>query len=136
MVKLIMGRKGTGKTKKMIELVNEATAHEQGLTICLEHGQKLTFDINYAVRLVDTKPYDIRSYQVLRGFITGLYAGNFDITHVFIDSLFKVSGESDMAEADKFVAWAKQFGTQNNIRFTISVSEDASLATEGMRALM
>ena len=136
MVKIIMGRKGTGKTKSMIELVNAAAANEGGVTICLELGQKLRYDIKHNVRLVDTKPYDIRSYQVLRGFITGLYAGNFDITHVFVDSLFKVSGESDMTETDKFVSWIASFGEQNGINFTVSISEDTSLATENMKQYM
>jgi hypothetical protein len=73
---------------------------------------------------------------VLRGFITGLYAGNFDITHVFIDSLFKVSGESDMDETEKFVLWAEGFGEQNGISFTISVSADAEDAGEGLRKFL
>lgn len=133
MVKLIMGRKGSGKTKQMIELVNEAVASNRGATVCIEHGQKLTFDIHHGARLIDTVPYDIRSYQVLRGFITGLYAGNYDINHIFIDSLFKVAGNSEMAECEKFLNWCEAFGKENGVSFTISASESVENATEGVK---
>ena len=136
MVKMIMGKKGSGKTKRMIELVNEAVACNHGATVCIEHGQKLIFDIHYGARLIDTVPYDIRSYQVLRGFITGLYAGNYDITHIFIDSLFKISSSSDMAECEKFLNWCETFGNENGISFTISASESVENATEGVKAFL
>lgn len=128
-----MGRKGSGKTKQMIDLVNEAVNSNHGATVCIEHGQKLTFDIHHGARLIDTVPYDIRSYQVLRGFITGLYAGNYDITHIFIDSLFKVAGNSEMAECEKFMNWCESFGAENGISFTVSASEDIERATDGVR---
>ena len=133
MVKLIMGIKGTGKTKQMIELVNGAAAVNHGATVCVEHGQKLTYDINHNARLIDTVPYGIKSYQVLRGFITGLYAGNYDIDHIFIDSLFKVAGNSEMAECEKFLNWCEAFGGENGISFTISASAGIESATEGVR---
>ncbi len=127
-----MGIKGSGKTKQMIDLVNEAVEKADGAIVCIEHGQKLTYDINHGARLIDSVPYDIRSYQVLRGFITGLYAGNYDINHIFIDSLFKVSGNADLAECEKFLLWCEQFGDENNIVFTISISEDVDKAPAGV----
>ncbi len=128
-----MGLKGSGKTKQMIDLVNEAVERNHGVTVCIEHGQKLTFDIHHGARLIDTVPYDIRSYQVLRGFITGLYAGNYDINHVFIDSLFKITGNSDMAECEKFLNWCETFGNENGVNFTITASEKVETATDGVK---
>lgn len=128
-----MGLKGAGKTKQMIDLVNGAVKDAHGVVVCLEHGKKLTYDVHHGARLIDTIPYEIRSYQVLRGFITGLYAGNYDINQIFIDSLFKVSGNSDMQECDRFLNWCERFGEVNGIEFIISISAPVEEATPGIR---
>lgn len=133
MVKVIMGIKGAGKTKQLIDLVNHSVKDNIGSVVCIEHGQKLTFDIDHGARLIDTVPYDIKSYQVLRGFITGLYAGNYDLHDVFIDSLFKVSGDSDMTECGKFLSWCEKFGSDNNVDFSITISADVESAPEGVK---
>ena len=130
MVRVIMGVKGTGKTKQMIELINTAVQNEHGNVVCIERGPKLTYDINYKIRLVEASHYDMKDYEFLRGFISGLYAGNYDITHIFIDSLTKIvpSEASDLAVED-FLDWLNKFGEDNNI----TISADASLATEGVK---
>ena len=89
MVKVIMGLKGSGKTKHLVKQINEAVQSETGSVVCVEYGQKLTYDIDYRVRLIDAKEYTIDNATLLKGFISGLHAGNFDITHVFIESLYK-----------------------------------------------
>jgi hypothetical protein len=128
-----MGLKGAGKTKQLIHLVNENVNKADGVIVVLEHGPKLTYDINHGARLIDTVPYEIKSYQVLRGFITGLYAGNYDLNQVFIDSLFKISGSGDMLECERFLGWCERFGEVNGIDFTITVSARVEDATEGMK---
>ena len=133
MVMVIAGSKGCGKTKQIIELCNKTAASAKGAVVCIEHGQKLRCDIVNKARLIDSIPYDIRSYQVLRGFITGLYAGNYDITDIFIDSLFKVSGESDVVECEKFLHWCKSFGEANGINFTTTISIPEQEITTEMR---
>jgi hypothetical protein len=133
MVTVIAGLKGFGKTKQLIELCNDASAKAAGSVVCIERGQKLRHDIKRDARLIDTVPYDIRSYQVLRGFITGLYAGNYDITDIFIDSLFKVSNNNDTQECDKFIEWCESFGKENGIRFLITISISEGEITECMR---
>jgi len=130
MVKLILGRKGSGKTKQMIELCNAAAKGSDGVVICMEHGKKLKYDVTHKARLIDTIPYRIQSYQLLRGFITGLYAGNYDIRDVFIDSLFKISGDHDMRECAKFLDWCESFGKENEINFAVSVSAPVEDAPE------
>ena len=134
MVRVFMGVKGTGKTKQMIELINTAVQNEHGNVVCIERGPKLTYDINYKIRLVEASHYDMKDYEFLRGFISGLYAGNYDITHIFIDSLTKIvpSEASDMA-VENFLDWLNDFGEDNNIKFTVTISADASLATEGVK---
>ena len=133
MVLVIMGLKGAGKTKQMIKLANETYEKADGAVVCLEHGQKLIHDINHRIRLVDTIPYEIKSYQVLRGFITGLYAANYDTNQIFIDSLFKVAGNDDMAECSRFLNWCERFGEANGVSFTISISAPLDSATEEMK---
>ncbi len=134
MVKLIMGLKGSGKTKQMIELVNAAIDHEAGLAVLIERGNKLTFDIHHGARLVDSTEYTLQSAAMLRGFISGLYAGNFDISHIFIDSLYKVLGSDDLQEAEALLSWMEEFGRRNSVKFTVTISADAATATEKMRA--
>ena len=108
MIHLIMGLKGSGKTKK------------------------LTYDISYKVRLVDSKEYAITNPDMLKGFLSGLHAGNFDITHVFIDNLYKTIG-SDAAAAEEFVAWCAEFAKTNSMEITISISADPATASEAVK---
>ena len=134
MVRVIMGVKGTGKTKQMIELINSAVHSENGNVVCIERGPKLTYDIHYKIRLVEASHYDIKSYDFLKGFISGLYAGNYDITHVFIDSLTKiVASEATDHAVEEFLDWLNSFSEKNNIKFTVTISADASLATDGVK---
>ena len=133
MVKVLIGLKGSGKTKQMIELCNSTAKSSHGHVICIERGTKLKHEIKRQSRLIDTIPYDIRSYQVLRGFITGLYAGNYDIRDIFIDSLFKVSHDDDMQECAKFLGWCETFGGENEINFTISISAPIENAPDEVR---
>ena len=129
-----MGVKGTGKTKQMIELINTAVQNEHGNVVCIERGPKLTYDINYKIRLVEASQYDMKDFDFLKGFISGLYAGNFDITHIFIDSLTKIvpSEATDLA-VEEFLDWLNRFGEANSIKFTVTISAASSLASEGVK---
>ena len=129
MIKVIMGMKGTGKTKKMIASINEALASANGDVVCIEYGKKLTYDVNYKVRLVDSEEYGIKNVDMLKGLVSGLHAGNFDITHVFIDNLYKTIGHNhDYGE--EFIAWAAKFCETNNMKITMTVSDDPANASE------
>ena len=132
MIHLIMGLKGSGKTKKLIDAINTAVAEAHGDVVCIEYGKKLTYDVTYKVRLVDSQEYGIRSAEMLKGFLSGLHAGNFDITNVFIDNLYKTIGK-DVAAAEDFVVWCAKFAADNNMEITITISEDPAQASEGMK---
>lgn len=133
MVRLIMGVKGSGKTKRLIELINNAAKDEPGNVVCIEANRNMTYDIHYQIRLIDAEDYKLGSYDLLRGFISGLYAGNYDISHVFIDNLCKVVGGEVGAQTETFLDWLDAFGEANNIKFTVTISADTSLATDGMQ---
>ena len=134
MVRVIMGVKGTGKTKQMIELINSAVHSENGNVVCIEKGPKLTYDIHYKIRLVESSQYDMSTFDFMRGFISGLYAGNYDITHLFIDSLTKIVGvEPTDPSVENFLDWLNSFAEKNNLKFTVTISGDADLASEGVK---
>lgn len=133
MVKIIMGLKGSGKTKQLIDLVKKAVDEENGSVVCIEKDPKLTYDIPHSVRLVEAKQYDFGSYDFLKGFISGLHAGNYDISHIFIDSLFKILDETIDARTEEFLDWCESFSEHENVKFTMTVSADATLANEGIR---
>ena len=125
-----MGLKGSGKTKKLIDAVHQTVDSAAGDVVCIEYGKTLTYDLNYRVRLVDAKEYGIKSADLLKGFLSGLHAGNFDITHVFIDNLYKTIGN---AAGEEFVAWAAKFAADNNMEITMTISEDPAEAPEGIK---
>ena len=132
MIKVIMGLKGSGKTKKLIDSINEAINSAQGDVVCIEYGKKLTYDVNYRVRLVDSKEYGINNLDMLKGFLSGLHAGNFDITNVYIDNLYKTIG-TDRAMGEAFILWCAQFAQLNNMNITITVSDDPAFASEDVK---
>ena len=132
MIHVIMGLKGSGKTKKLIDSINTAVASANGDVVCIEYGKKLTYDVTYKVRLVDSKEYGISSPEMLKGFLSGLHAGNFDITNVFIDNLYKTIG-ADKAAGEDFVVWCAKFAADNNMEITITISEDPAEASDVMK---
>ena len=132
MIHVIMGLKGSGETKKLIDAIHSAVADAHGDVVCIEYGRKLTYDLSYKVRLVDSKEYGINSPAMLKGFLSGLHAGNFDITNVFIDNLYKTIGD-DTAAGEEFVAWCAKFAADNNMEITITISQDPSEVSEGMK---
>ena len=133
MVKVIMGLKGSGKTKQLLSAMHEAVIHETGCIVCIEIGNRLTYDVDYRVRLIEASDYDQDGYTFLKGFISGLHAGNFDITQIYIDKLYKVAGCSDIAQTEDFLNWCARFGEANSINFMIMISDDVENATEGIR---
>ena len=135
MINVIMGLKGSGKTKKLIDSINEAVANASGDVVCIEYGKKLTYDVNYRVRLVDSQEYGISNPDMLKGFLSGLHAGNFDITNVYIDNLYKTIG-NDRAAGEDFILWCAKFAESNNMNITVTVSDDAALASDAVKAYL
>ena len=132
MIRVILGLKGSGKTKKLIEAIHETLASANGDVVCIEYGKKLTYAVNYKVRLVDSQEYAITNTAMLKGFLSGLHAGNFDITHVFIDNLYKTIG-NDVAAAEDFIGWCAQFAAVNNMNITMTISEDPANLSEDVK---
>ena len=134
MVKIIMGLKGSGKTKRLVDMVREAVNADHGDVVCIEKDKKLTYDIPYRARLIDAGEYGIGTYAFLQGFISGLHAGNYDITHIFIDYFYKLVGDMSVDSLDRFVTWLDAFSAAQNVEFVLSVSSELENATETIRA--
>ena len=128
-----MGGKGSGKTKQLIEMINNAAKDQPGNVVCIEANRNMTYDIHYHIRLIDAEEYKLNSYEVFRGFISGLYSGNYDISHVFVDNLCKIVGQDADKDTEEFLNWLDAFGEKNNIKFTVTISAEPSVATDGMQ---
>ena len=133
MVRVIMGVKGTGKTKQMIDLINSAVNVENGHVLCLAKDNKLMYDIKSDIRLVAANEYTINGYDGLMGFVSGLYASNYDITHIFINSLTKVAKVDVDVNTEKFLDWLEKFSEKNGIKFTVTITADEVTATDGIK---
>ncbi len=132
MIHVIMGLKGSGKTKKLIDSIKDAVVNAHGDVVCIEYGQKLTYDLPHKVRLVDSKEYGISNPDMLKGLLSGLHAGNYDITNVYIDNLYKTIG-NDRAAGEEFILWCAKFAEANYMEITVTVSDDAALASEEVK---
>jgi len=130
MVKVFMGKPGSGKTKHIVDMVNHAVNDEAGHVVCIEKGQKLTFDVSHKARLIDICEYPVSGFEALYGFICGIYASNYDTTHIFIDSLYKVAQCSDVEKTGVFLDKLEEFSVKNGVKFTLSISADIETATE------
>ena len=136
MVRLIMSGSGEGKTKQLIELMENAAEHEVGCMVCIEPQRNMSFNLRHQTRLIDASEFAISSFENLRGFISGLYAGNYDISHIFIDNLCKVAQNSDEREIDSFLNWLEQFSSPLNLKVTVTISAATDTATDTMRTSM
>lgn len=134
MVKLIIGARGSGKTKHLIEQVNTAASSSKGSVICVEYGNTLNFDVTYKARLVDTTAFGISSADALYGFIAGLAASDHDITDIFVDAALKICNQN-IAAVDEVVTKVKKLAETYGFNFVMTVSAHPEECTEGMRAL-
>ena len=130
MVKVIMGLKGMGKTKSLIDMVNTAVKEDHGDVICIEKGTKLTYDIKYTARLIDISQFNVQTYNAFLAFLSGLMAGNHDITSIYIDSIFKFCPDN-LDEFAQFLADVEALAEGKTV--VITVSYDSNLATDAIK---
>ena len=124
MVNLIIGNKGSGKTKRLIELVNSAVEKSNGNVVCIEKERLLTYNVNYRARLVETDHYNVSGYEAFYGFLSGIVAGDHDITDVLVDATLKIGGK-DFAALAAFLKKVSELSdiAEQDFTFTISAAE-------------
>lgn len=123
MIQLIVGNKGSGKTKKLIDQVNEALRISKGEIVCIEKGAKLTYDLNHKVRLIDVDSYGISGFDMFYGFLAGMMAENYDITEIFIDGIFKICNR-DYDDFGEFLEKLDTLSSEYEVQFALTVSAD------------
>lgn len=128
MIKIHIGLKGSGKTKKLIEAVNNAVNVENGNVVCITDGNRLIHDIDRKVRIINTEDFNIKNFDMFEGLICGLIAQDYDITHIFIDSVFKSVPNGDMNSIEEFISDLEKLAGAFNVSFTMMVSAEADSA--------
>ena len=120
MIKLIIGKKGSGKTKMLVDMVNAATEKSLGNVVCIEKGDTLTYSVVHKARLIDAESYGISGYGEYYGLVSGIKAGNNDITHIFGDATLRI-GTRDF---DELVAFLERVSKIDDVEFVFTVSAD------------
>ena len=129
-----MGLKGSGKTKRLIEMVNAALKEESGSVVVIEKDKKLTFDIPYQARLVFASDYSIGTVEFFKGLLSGLHAGNYDITHIFIDNFVKMMPGVTEQDIEEFLSWLEAFSNKENVNFTVSMTLNPEEVSEKIKS--
>ena len=129
-----MGLKGSGKTKRLIEMVNAALQEESGAVVVIEKDKKLTFDIPYQARLVFASDYSIGTVEFFKGLLSGLHAGNYDITHIFIDNFVKMMPGVTEQDIEEFLSWLEAFSNKENVNFTVSMTLNPDEVSEKIKS--
>lgn len=136
MVKLLIGKKGTGKTKALIEQVNSASSVAKGNVVFISNNtSSAMFDVSKGVRMTDTTDFDIVNYSEFEGFICGIISGNYDITNIFVDGLFKIVKSDDLDGLENFLARLEKISAKFNILFVLTLSIDADEAPDYVKNL-
>ena len=133
MIYLIPGKKGTGKTKVLVDAIIKAAEEATGNVVCIERGMKLTYEIPSKVRLVDAEEYGINSYDAFYGFVAGLLAGNYDIQQIYVDGILRIGGR-DYDELGKMIE--KVAVLAKDVKLVFTVSADAEELPEKVRAFL
>lgn len=122
MINLIVGKKGTGKTKILVDSIKKSAENATGNVVCIERGMQLTYDLPHNVRLADAEEYGINSFDAFYGFVAGLLAGNYDIQEVFVDGILKIGGR----DYNAFGAMIEKLAIlSKDIKIVFTVSADA-----------
>lgn len=134
MINLIIGKKGTGKTKRLVDNANEAVKKSSGNVVVIEKGNHLTYDISHDARLIDIDSYGIQGVEALGGFLCGICAGNYDVTDIFVDSTLKIIGQ-DMKVLSAFVTKMNKLSALADTKITMLISADVSVLPDDIKEI-
>lgn len=132
MIRVIVGNKGSGKTARLVDELNEHAARDNNV-VCVEFGQRLDSSVNYKIRLVDITEYPTKGYRELLSFLAGIYAKDYDLGHIYVDSIFKVSGSSDLVDLAAFLEELRLFSDKNGVDIVVVLSADPDAIPESIR---
>ncbi len=132
MIKIIAGEKGTGKTARLVEDINNVATTDNNV-VCIEKNNRLDQLIKHSVRLVNIKEYPVKGYDQLLAFIGGICSKDYDLTHIYIDSIYKVAGDDSVANLEAFLNSLDQFLKDSPISIMIFLSGSIDSLTDGIK---
>lgn len=132
MIELITGKKGSGKTKMLIEMINKSVASNDGNIVCIEKGAKLTYDLSHHVRLIDVDHFFVSGYDNFYGFLCGIISGNYDINEIYVDSLLKI-GSNNYDDLSVFLDKISKIVNEFDIKLVLAISEDINELPEDVK---
>lgn len=132
MINVIIGEKGTGKTARLIDAVHNAEKAATGSVVFINKGKRHVLDLSHNVRLVDTEEYGVATYDAFYGFVCGILSQNYDIAHIFIDSITKIVND-DMVALESFLDKINVVAEQNNAEIQIILSMNPADASDGIK---
>lgn len=134
MIEAIVGHKGSGKTARIVQEITEAAQHPDNNIVCIEYGKRFDRNLPYMVRLIDIQEYPVHGYGELLSFIAGINAKDYDITHIYIDSIYKVAGVDDPASLAEFTRELNDFFAARKVKVVLTISEDPENIPEDVKA--
>lgn len=134
MVKLICGKKGSGKTKKIIDMANASVAESRGDTVFIHVNNSYIFDLKYQIRFVNTSEMGISGVDMFHGFLCGLIASNYDVNLILVDGFLKIV-QGDLDALEDVFAHLTQLCEKYGVDLVISVSADEAELPDFMRHL-
>ena len=135
MVTLLIGKKGTGKTKRLIAKANEAIVSSKVYVAVVARGLELRYDINHRARLIDVKEYGIKGVEMLSGFLSGVCAGNYDVTDIFVDTTMKILDTDDAQALESLITKLVPLSEHTGTHITLSISMDAADVPESVKSI-
>lgn len=134
MIEAIVGLKGSGKTARIVQEITEAAQHQDNNIVCIEFGKRFDHSLPYTVRLVDIQEYPVQGYGELLAFIAGINAKDYDITHIYIDSIYKVASVEDPVGLAEFTRKMNDFFSRRKVKVVLTISEDPDNIPEDVKA--
>ncbi|NLJ70010.1 MAG: hypothetical protein GX328_00900 [Clostridiaceae bacterium] len=136
MIEAIVGSKGTGKTSIIVDEITNVANTQDTNVVCIEYGKRFNQNIPYQVRLIDITEYPVRNYRELLTFIAGVSAKDHDITHFYIDSLYKIAHSEDIIELEKFFNDLTDMTNNMAAKFIITISDDPDAMPDNVKKVM
>lgn len=122
MISLIIGNKGSGKTKHLLQLIDEALEKTNGNVVCIEKQPKLRYNVTYKARLINTDRFGVSGCDAFYGFLSGIIASDHDITEIFVDATLKIVGKDDFEAFADFLQRLYELSRESEVHFVLTVS--------------
>jgi len=132
MIKVIVGEKGSGKTKALLDSVHAAMEKDMGSVVFINNNKRHVLDLNYKIRMIDTSEFEISAFDELYGLLCGIVSQDYDTTNIFVDSITKIADGTD-EEIAAFLDKAAAFAEKNNLEILMTLSKSADAIGEGIK---